>query len=137
MHTLANNETSLNLSDTDMKVVAEFQKQLNPDSAQFSTRDGQNAPDALNAIIRSVIEAISQGRPISISTMPEKITTTTAASLLGVSRPTIMKYIRQGKLTSTMVGTHHRLNSAEVLELRESRKEELRQSVFSVMDLDN
>lgn len=36
-----------------------------------------------------------------------------------------------------MVGSHHRLLSSDVLTFREELKEEKRQAVFSLMDLEN
>jgi len=52
--------------------------------------------DAVICAINTVLHAISEGQTISISTVPTEVTTTTAASMLDVSRPTVMKYIRKG-----------------------------------------
>lgn len=41
--------------------------------------------------------------------MPEVITTTTAAEVLGVSQPTLMKFVRSRDIPSTLVGRHTRL----------------------------
>ncbi|KQX06653.1 hypothetical protein ASC59_02020 [Leifsonia sp. Root1293] len=53
--------------------------------------------------------------------MPQELTTTVAAELLGVSRPTFMKYIQTGAITSRIVGTHHRVKAQDVIALREER----------------
>ncbi|WP_311347756.1 helix-turn-helix domain-containing protein [Corynebacterium durum] len=80
-----------------------------------------------------MLHAISEGQTISISTVPTEVTTTTAASILDVSRPTVMKYIRNGRLSARRVGTHHRLNSQEVLELLEELKQEQRNAIFELI----
>ncbi|GAA3749680.1 hypothetical protein GCM10022239_26260 [Leifsonia bigeumensis] len=56
-----------------------------------------------------------------IRSMPEELTTTVAAELLGVSRPTFMKYIQSGEIRSRIVGTHHRVRSRDVIAFRERR----------------
>lgn len=129
-------EEQVTLTAQDVELISKFRRQLSGAEPAVTASDGQNAPDVVSQIISKVLDAVAAGRPISISRMPEQITTTTAATLLGVSRPTIMKYIKQGKLSSTMVGTHHRLNTGEVLAFLEKRKKELRRSVFDVMELE-
>jgi excisionase family DNA binding protein len=49
------------------------------------------------------------------------LTTTAAAELLGISRPTVMRLIEQGQLDHVMVGSHHRIPSPSVLEYKERR----------------
>jgi excisionase family DNA binding protein len=44
-----------------------------------------------------------------------------AAALLGVSRPTVVRWAEAGQLTDFPVGTHHRFSRSEVLELRQTR----------------
>ena len=78
---------------------------------------------------------MAEGRPVSVTTMPENLTTTAAAGLLGLSRPTLMKFIREGRIPAHKVGSHHRLPSTDVLALREKLHRERQQAVFGVMDL--
>ena len=92
--------------------------------------------DAVICVINTVLHVISEGQPISISTVPTEITTTTAASILDVSRPTVMKHIRNGRLSARRLGTHHRLNSQEVLELLGELKQEQRNAIFELMDIE-
>lgn len=69
--------------------------------------------------------------------MPEELTTSTAAKLLNISRPTLMKMIKSGKVKAHMVGTHHRLAARDVLALRRERIEAQQRAVFEMMDLAN
>lgn len=130
-------DNTLMLSTEDTKVIRAFKQQLDGSPANISSNTGHDAPVALVKVLNEVLQAVAEGRSISISQLPKQITTTTAASLLGVSRPTVMKYIRQGKLTASMAGSHHRLNTDEVLALQEKRKEELRTSVFEILDMED
>lgn len=84
-----------------------------------------------------VLRAIKDDLPITISTLPREITTTTAASMLGITRPTLMKHVRNGRINAHKVGSHHRLLSRDVLSFRDELKEEKRQAVFALMDLES
>lgn len=103
----------------------------------FKPPRAKASPPEINNAIVQVLHAIKEGLPISISTLPKEVTTTTAASMLGITRPTLMKHVRNGRIPAHMVGSHHRLLSSDVLTFREELKEEKRQAVFSLMDLEN
>ena len=48
--------------------------------------------------------------------------TTEAASMIGVSRPTLMKLIEAGALESEMVGTHHRIPAEAIVAYQRARQ---------------
>jgi excisionase family DNA binding protein len=81
-------------------------------------------PEALTQLLVHVIERAARGGSMHIRTMPDELTTTVAAELIGVSRPTLMKYIRSGELPSRSVGTHHRVLTHDALELQKRRESE-------------
>jgi len=85
-------------------------------------------PDVLTDPLRHVILNLVQG-DVTLRAMPDELTTTTAASLLGVSRPTLMKLIESKELPATKVGSHHRLRAQDVLALRDKR-EKARRAAF-------
>ncbi len=98
-------------------------------------------PSELSEALVFAIHGMTQGN-VTMRAMPEELTTSTAAGILGVSRPTLMKLIADGDLPATKVGSHHRLNIRDVLALDEKRKrarrgafEELR-GVEAELDLD-
>lgn len=78
-------------------------------------------PSALSGLLVHVIERAARGGTMHIRSMPEELTTTVAAELLGVSRPTFMKCIQAGEIPSRVVGTHHRVRAQDVVALRERR----------------
>lgn len=135
---------SITVSDQTVLMTPEEQRSaaayitaLDGDASDFQTAGGQELPPEINAVISKVLRAIKEDLPISISTLPREITTTTAASMLGITRPTLMKHVRNGRIPAHMVGSHHRLLSRDVLTFREELKEEKRQAVFALMDLEN
>lgn len=48
--------------------------------------------------------------------------TTEAAAMLGVSRPTLMKLIEAGEIEAEMVGTHHRIPAEEIVAYLRARQ---------------
>lgn len=51
----------------------------------------------------------------------EVFTTTEAAMMLGLSRPTLMKHIEAGEIGHVMVGTHHRIPADAILSFQRAR----------------
>lgn len=54
-----------------------------------------------------------------VAPLPPEMTPTQAAEFLDVSRPFVVKLIKQGELPCRMVGKHHRIPSPALLEYRE------------------
>jgi excisionase family DNA binding protein len=52
----------------------------------------------------------------------ELFTTTEAAAMLGISRPTLMKLIDAGEIAHTKVGTHHRVPAQALLDYQRARR---------------
>lgn len=91
----------------------------------------------LAEFIDHILRRIAQGGSVSVVTLPEMLTTSAAADMLGVSRPTLMKMIHDGLLVPEMVGSHHRLRHSDVEALRVDR-ENNRHSTFAAMrEIDN
>jgi excisionase family DNA binding protein len=78
-------------------------------------------PGALSSLLVHVIERAARGGTMHIRSMPEELTTTVAAEMLGVSRPTFMKLINSGEIKSRVVGTHHRVRAHDVVAYRTRR----------------
>ena len=58
--------------------------------------------------------------------------TTAAAEMLGISRPTLLKLVREGELPSHKVGAHHRFLLNDVLEYRDKQQEIKREHFLAV-----
>ncbi|MDO5076446.1 helix-turn-helix domain-containing protein [Corynebacterium sp.] len=124
------------LTNEERLSITHFIDTIGGNAASLVGPQGDEMPDELKKLLKTILDAVQSGQSISISTLPQEITTTTAASMLNVSRPTVMKYIRNGRLNSRKVGSHHRLNSQEVLDLLEAKKHEQRKAVFELIDLE-
>lgn len=53
----------------------------------------------------------------------EVFTTTEAATMLGLSRPTLMKLIEAGEIDHVKVGTHHRIPAEAILDFQRARRD--------------
>lgn len=93
-------------------------------------------PD-IQEIIHQVIAVLADGGSVTIGGMPDVITTTTAAGLLGMSRPTLMKLVRSGELSSVQVGRHTRLKRDDVLAFRRQRLEHQRDALNELLELED
>lgn len=93
-------------------------------------------PKALAGILAEVVRIVAAGGTVTIGSMPEELTTTSAADLLGISRPTLMKLVRDGQIASHKVGTHTRLNTADVLAYRDRLREQQRAALQELRDFE-
>jgi excisionase family DNA binding protein len=75
----------------------------------------------LAELLQFVIRGLPSGT-VSMRAMPSELTSTSAAGLLGVSRPTLMKMVTDGVLSSHTVGAHHRFTLEDITSLAESRR---------------
>ena len=81
----------------------------------------ESVPAELARIIALVLDAVAAGGTVTVGSLPEELTTTVAAEQLGISRPTLMRMIRDGEIAAHKVGAHHRLKTADVLALKRAR----------------
>lgn len=79
-------------------------------------------PAELSEFMRRILERTAQGGSTTMRSMPEELTTTAAAALLGISRPTLMKMIAEGQIAAMKVGTHNRLLATDVFAFLDQRR---------------
>lgn len=87
------------------------------------TADGDEVtlPGDLQRVLLGALSSIANEGGVTIGRVPNELTSTVAADLLGVSRPTLMKLARDGEIASFKVGTHTRFQRDEVLRVRALR----------------
>lgn len=66
----------------------------------------------------ALVNEIAQGHSVGLVDLDEELSTTEAAALLGVSRPTLVTLLKQGLIPHRMVGTHRRVPKGALLEYR-------------------
>ncbi|KGN37515.1 helix-turn-helix domain-containing protein [Knoellia subterranea] len=81
-------------------------------------------PAEVHAILVQVVEAMSEGKAITVTPNERILTTQEAADLLGVSRPTVVKLIESGSLPAERVSSRRKVQLRDVLAYRERRRQE-------------
>ena len=74
---------------------------------------------------------------IAFGSLPEELTTTVAAKLLGVSQPTLMKMIDRGDIPAHKVMSEHRLKTSDVRAFQKARLERQRVAFDELRTLDD
>ena len=102
--------------------TAAFEALRMPENADIAVRDKNgkqvDLPERVQATVLAAIRALTESGDVAITRMPEQLTSTTATDVLGISRPTLMKWARAGKIESFKVGTHTRFHRDDVLSLK-------------------
>lgn len=80
-------------------------------------------PENLRTLLLHVLKQTAVGGAVTVRTMPDELTTTVAADMIGVSRTTLTKLIAAGEVKAHKVGSHTRLKAAEVLAFRDKKQE--------------
>lgn len=101
-------------------------------------KDGQEVPlpVELNGLLLEVLEHVAAGKTVQLATLPDELTPASAAEQLGVSRPTVMKWIRQGELGAHKVGSHHRLKTDDVMSFKKKMLQHRAASFEALRDAD-
>lgn len=80
-------------------------------------------PSAVEAL-RLIVEALAQGRSVTLVPSDKDLTSQEAADTLRVSRPHLIKLLDRGDIPFHRVGTHRRIRVEDVLAYRERRDAE-------------
>ena len=92
-------------------------------------------PPAVFAVLRDVIEAMSNGQAVTIAPVHQRLTTQEAADLLGISRPTFVKLLESGEISFEQPGRHRRVRLASVLAYRQRRSTQRRESLDRMVEI--
>ena len=90
--------------------------------------DGEQAPlpEEVYQVLVQVVEALREGKVITIVPRTQRLTTQEAADFLGISRPTLVKLLEQGQIPYEQPGRHRRILFSDLLAYLERRGEERR-----------
>lgn len=105
--------------------------------ALFKLDDGSEVqvPEQLSELMIFVLQGVTQG-DLRIQSIPDELTTRTAAEMLGVSRPTLMKMVKDGLVPSHRVGSHHRFLFADIAKLRDARETQRAEALSQLLELE-
>ena len=76
-------------------------------------------PAKLFEVLKQAADALASGRGVSIIPQDMKLTTQQAADFLGISRPTLIKFLEGGEINFTKVGRHRRITLRDLLVYQE------------------
>lgn len=86
--------------------------------------DQVQLPHEIYEILVKAVEAMRKGMAVTITPSSMTLTTQQAADLLGVTRPTLVKLLDEGKIPFEKPGTHRRVKLEDVVDYKEKRKAE-------------
>ncbi len=66
-------------------------------------------------LLRRMLELMAQGDTVTLIPIHAELTTQEAAALLNVSRPFVIKAVKNGELACHMVGTHRRISFRDLM----------------------
>jgi excisionase family DNA binding protein len=84
--------------------------------------DQVELPPEVYNVLRQVVEAMRANLAVTVAPQMQVLTTQQAAELLGVSRPTLVKLLDEGRIPYERVGTHRRILLRDLLTYREARR---------------
>ncbi|MBO0610601.1 excisionase family DNA-binding protein [Myceligenerans salitolerans] len=93
--------------------------------------------DVSLSIHRSTAELVAALLDARAHGVPEEVTPTRAAELLGVSRPHVRRLMDRGELPFRKVGSHHRLPLAAVEAFRERERARRAEALADLSELQN
>jgi excisionase family DNA binding protein len=93
---------------------------LAPESAEHPTLIGPDGkrlelPGEVFEVLREVVAALSQGLAITVAPHQTVLSTSGAAQLLGVSRPTLVRLLESGEIPFDKPSRHRRVRLADLL----------------------
>ena len=79
--------------------------------------DGEQVPlpEEVYQVLVEVVEAMREGKVITLVPRTQRLTTQEAADFLGVSRPTLVKLLEEGKIPFDQPGRHQRILFTDLL----------------------
>lgn len=114
----------LNAKDMEMVRVAERCIMASLDHSRaavitLTTDTGEHpsveVPPAALKLIGQLLSAMSEGRPVVLTSTVQEFTTVEAANFLNVSRPFVIKELESGRLPYRQVGSHRRIAMEDLM----------------------
>jgi excisionase family DNA binding protein len=91
------------------------------------------APASAVAALERVLEALANGGGVAVVPLDAEITTQEAADLLGLSRPSLVKLLEAGAIPFRTLGSHRRINAADIMAYRDLRDAERRSALDTLV----
>jgi excisionase family DNA binding protein len=97
-------------------------------SAKLVSRDGEELelPESVYALLVRIVNEMDQGNGVTIFPVHAELTTQQAAELLNVSRPYLVKLLKNHEIPFHTVGRHRRVRVKDLFEYKKWRDSERR-----------
>src|ERR1700749_1158292 len=109
----------------DLTAVLELVRFLeqHPEPGFLLGPDGEQVllPEEVPRALVEVVESMRQGKAITLVPHTQRLTTQEAADILGVSRPTLVKLLEEGKIPYEQPGRHRRILFTDLLAYQEQQ----------------
>jgi excisionase family DNA binding protein len=92
-----------------------------------------DVPEPVVNLLRQISTVLDRGDGIVLSEVARELTTSEAARILGISRPTLTSLLDKGEIKFHRVGTHRRMALRDVLAYRRRRIEQQRAAYEALM----
>lgn len=111
-------------------------KSQNPEIEIEETKEKIKIPLEALKLFAKILEAMSQGNPISIVPIATEMTTQAAAEFIGCSRPHFVKLLENGEIPFTKVGRHRRVRFEDIAKYKEVMKKNQEDAIVRIMKSD-
>lgn len=93
--------------------------------------DGEDLilPRAALDLLRKLLTEMAQGNAVTIVPVHAELTTQEAADMLNVSRPYLVKLLKEQQIPYTMVGSHRRIRLHDLLAYKEQQDQHSRNAL--------
>ncbi|MEZ2225433.1 helix-turn-helix domain-containing protein [Microcoleus sp.] len=86
-------------------------------------------PESVYSILRQIVHGMASGQSVSVELHNPELTTQEAAEILKVSRPFLVKLLKEGAIPYIEVGKHRRVLFQDVITYKEQRQVKRRQGM--------
>ncbi|GAB3802982.1 excisionase family DNA-binding protein [Micromonospora zhanjiangensis] len=111
-------------ADDEGASLAELASLLHEGSGELAVRRGAaqvEVPVSVRDVLTRIADVLASGRGVAIVPVDRELTTTEAAGLLGVSRPTLIKLLEAGEIGYSRPNSSRRIPLDQVLAYRDRR----------------
>lgn len=114
------------LPESEESQIRELNRMLQLGSAALIGADGERVhlPASVLRLLKDITRNMQLGRAVVLIPESQQLTTQRAASLLGVSRPHLIKLLESGELPYHKAGSHRRIFLKDLLAHQKRRNEE-------------
>lgn len=110
--------------DEERSSLGELASLLHDGAGELAVRRGGaqvDVPRSVQDVLTRIADVLASGRGVAIVPVDRELTTTEAAGLLGVSRPTLIKLLEAGEIGYSRPNSSRRIPLDQVLAYRDRR----------------